>query len=226
MHLRRPGPDDPRTDPLYEFGSFGCTRCHCTNLFHPRHAEDLDGARLAFVQGGDCGSRLVFLTPPIKVRKWKGCCEAMWTPARMPFKYAEAPILVRNDGTSDFPSVERFAHDTECPTVESGLPSRLRSRASPLSVAMAKQIVAVYERQRREKPRSAIASVYYEALPYVTKVDHHRERTYRRLLRELSAEADAAGSALLAALALSIPHAGPRCGASRRRQSRCRASDR
>jgi hypothetical protein len=68
VHLRRPGSDDPRTDPLYEFGSFGCTKCHCSNLFHPRHAEDLKGSRLAFVQGGDDGSRLVFLTPPITVR--------------------------------------------------------------------------------------------------------------------------------------------------------------
>jgi hypothetical protein len=52
VHLRRPGSNDPRTDPLYECGSFGCTRCHSRNLLNPRHARELEGSRLAFVQGG------------------------------------------------------------------------------------------------------------------------------------------------------------------------------
>src|SRR6516162_6921379 len=108
IHLRRPALKDVRTDPMYEFGSFGCTKCHSTNLFHPRHAEDLHGARLAFVQGGHLGSRLVFLTPPIKVRKWSGYCEARWKPVEMPFKYAEAPILASNEMASDFPLIEQF----------------------------------------------------------------------------------------------------------------------
>ncbi len=66
VHLRRPrNLNDQRADPFYEYGSFGCTGCHSKNLLHPRHAEKLNGARLAFVQGGNLGSRLVFLTPPI-----------------------------------------------------------------------------------------------------------------------------------------------------------------
>src|SRR6516162_4697512 len=127
IHLRRPGPKDFRTDPMYEFGSFGCTKCHSTNLFHPRHAEDLEGARLAFVQGGHLGSRLVFLTPPVKVRKWTDCCEAKWQPAEMPFKYTGAPILACNDEASDFPLIAQFAQRADCPTAVSGLSSRFRS---------------------------------------------------------------------------------------------------
>ncbi len=196
VHLRRPGRDDLRTDPLYEFGSFGCTKCHCSNLFHPRHAEDLKGARLAFVQGGDDGSRLVFLTPPISVKVWADNCEARWTPAEMPFKYSEAPVLVANNGTSDFPLVEQFARAADCPSLESRLSSRLRSRSSALPPDMAKQVVSVYQRHRRAGGALAIASNYSEALPYVTKVDGNRKATHQRLIRGLRAETDGKSATL------------------------------
>ena len=189
VHLRRPGRDDPRTDPLYEFGSFGCTKCHCSNLFHPRHAEDLKGSRLAFVQGGADGSRLVFLTPPITVTVWADNCEACWTPAEMPFKYSEAPLLVANDGTSDFPLVKQFAR-AKCPSLESGLSSRLRSRSHSLPPKLAEEVVTVYERLRREKGKAAIAKKYYEALPYINRKDSNRKATHDRLVLELRAESD------------------------------------
>lgn len=189
VHLRRPGSNDIRSDPFYEFGSFGCTKCHSRNLFHPRHAEKLEGSRLAFVQGGYGGFRLVFLTPPITVKKWTANCEARWTPAEMPFKYTEAPILAYNNGKSDFPLVEEFARDTKRTTLEGGLSSRLRSRSTPLPTDMAKQVVSVYEWHRKEKPHS-IASAYYEALPYVTKIDRDRYYTYQRSIRKLRSEAN------------------------------------
>ena len=224
VHLRRPGPNDPRTDPLYEFGSFGCTKCHCTNLFHPRHAEDLEGSRLAFVQGGDDGSRLVFLTPPITVKVWADNCEARWTPREMPFKYSEAPVLVANDGSSDFPLVEQFARATDCPSLESGLSSRLRSRSTPLPADLAKQVVSVYERLRKENGPVAIASSYSEALPYVTKIDGKRQATHRRLIGELRAEADGARGVLNGNVATLEPQALSRCGSSQRRQSEGRTA--
>jgi hypothetical protein len=57
VHLRRPKsarvePNERRDDPFWEFGSFGCTRCHSDNLMHPKHAKELDEARLAFVKAG------------------------------------------------------------------------------------------------------------------------------------------------------------------------------
>jgi hypothetical protein len=61
VHLRQPKRGDPgesRSDPFYEFGSFGCTKCHSRNLMHPRRAHELDGARFAFAQGGRLGFRL------------------------------------------------------------------------------------------------------------------------------------------------------------------------
>lgn len=217
VHLRRPAPNDPRTDPLYEFGSFGCTKCHCTNLFHPRHAEDLEGSRLAFVQGGHDGTRLVFLTPPISVKVWADNCEACWTPREMPFKYNEAPVLVANDGTSDFPLVEQFARATDCPSLESGLSSRLRSRSRPLPPELARQLVSVYEQHRKHKGNSAIAASYAEALPYVTTIDRNRKSTYRRLIGRLQAEVDGEPRALNGHVVGGVTQPRSHC-----RPSRCR----
>jgi hypothetical protein len=225
MHLRQPGPDDPRTDPLYEFGSFGCTKCHCTNLFHPRHAEDLAGSRLAFVQGGDGGSRLVFLTPSITVRVWADNCEACWTPPEMPFKYTEAPVLVANDGSSDFPLVLQLARTTNCPSLQSGLSSQLRSRSRPLSAELARHVVSVYERHRKDKGHSAIAANYTEALPYVTNTDGNRRATYRWLIGELRAEIDGEPRTLTGHTAGALTRSRSQCRPSRSGRARRHASD-
>jgi hypothetical protein len=193
VHLRRPRrkKTERRDDPFYEFGSFGCTGCHKSNLFHPRNAAKLSGAKLAFVQGGSRGSRLVFLTPPIKVKKWCDLCEAKWRPKEKPFKYDDAPILAYNEHDSDFPLIEKFARDTHCPTVESGLSSRLRSLTRPLSATLARQVIAVYERKRAKAPPSAFADKYEEALPYAPpKIDRERKRTYRSHLKKLRRNAD------------------------------------
>jgi hypothetical protein len=53
---------------------------------------------------------------------------------------------------------------------------------------MAKQAVSVYERRRKDKPPSAVASTYDEALPYATQIGRGREDTYRRLIRELGGD--------------------------------------
>src|SRR5688572_10173625 len=104
VELRRPdsarkNANERRDDPFYELSSFVCTRCHGTNLFNPKKIDRLNGARLAFVQGGKLGSRLVYLTPPVTIRQWADRCEACWKAGageRMPFKYTHAPVLARN----------------------------------------------------------------------------------------------------------------------------------
>lgn len=190
IQLRRPNRKDPkeqRDDPFYEFGSFGCTKCHSKNLFNPRNAAKLENARLGFVQGGPQGSRLVFLTPTITVKVWKDCCEARWKPREMPFKYSEAPILVWNEKNSDFRLVERFARRTRRSTVEGGLSSRIRASTTSLPSALAKEIVEVYEALRRGALSSAIAVSYDEALPWPPPVvDSSRKGTYKRRLGKLT----------------------------------------
>src|SRR5579883_2810522 len=96
VHLRQPRAGDPtegREDPFWEAGSFGITGCHGRNLLHPDNAAALQGARLAFAQGGDQGFKLVYLTPPVTAVRRGGRVEANWEPGR-PFKYAEAPLLI------------------------------------------------------------------------------------------------------------------------------------
>lgn len=191
VQLRRPhrastNPDERRDDPFYEFGSFGCTGCHSSNLLHPRNADNLAGGRLAFVQGGPLGSRLVLLTPPVTVRKYQDRCEVKWKPAEMPFRYERAPVLAWNSGRSHFPLVEQFAAKTRRRTIEGGLSSRLRTLKREASTGMANQIIRTYERLRRASGEDAVALTYVEALPHDPPViDVHRRVTYRRL-RELA----------------------------------------
>lgn len=191
IQLRRPKRDasEARSDPFWEFGSFGCTGCHSNNLFHPRHANRLSGARLAFVQGGPKGSRLVFLSPPIRIEPWEDRCEARWTPALMPFKYEHAPILAWNERAGDFPLIERLAKSANCNTIEAGLSSRIRSRAKPLNADQAAEIVAVYNQHRAKAPQEGIAASYEQALSWTPPmVDRDRGASYQRRIRELAGE--------------------------------------
>jgi len=106
VHLRRPKsksqrPAEMRSDPFWEFGSFGITKCHVQNLMHRDNADELRNARLAFAQGGKQGTRLVYLTPPVKIVTHNDRLEATWTPHTMPFRYCDAPLLVSNTNKSD-----------------------------------------------------------------------------------------------------------------------------
>jgi len=100
VHLRQPdrsNPKEKRSDPFWEFGSFGCTGCHSHNLMHLARSEALDGARLGFAQGGDGGFKLVVLTPPVTVFRHKNHCEVRWERSQeMPFRYCRAPLLIDN----------------------------------------------------------------------------------------------------------------------------------
>jgi hypothetical protein len=211
VHLRRPkNAKDRRDDPFYEVGSFGCTGCHSKNLLHPKNASKLKGARLAFVQGGRRGARLVFLTPPVRVvkrwmkrqkGKWVPIREVQWKPAEMPLKYAAAPVLVSNDGHSDFPSVMKVASLTQCPSLVSGLSSLLRSRTEELKEPMAKEVARVYKKWRRKAvvSISGIASKYYETMsPAPQNPDTTRKATYRNNIKEMIADIDGIEAALKA----------------------------
>ena len=188
VHLRRPKskskcPGEMRSDPFWEFGSFGITMCHGNNLMHPNNAEDLKDARFAFAQGGKKGTRLVYLTPPVKIKKHKDRIEAKWEPHTMPFRYYKAPILVSNTDKSHFPQLES--------TMRAGRPleghfgSSFRSRAKALETDLAEELIRVYNNKRRNAPDSAIAKRYCDALPWPPpKVDEERKRTYSQKLSE------------------------------------------
>src|SRR6266542_2541693 len=106
--LRQPylkNPNEMRTDPLWEFGSFGCTRCHRKNLMNPKKLAELNGVRFGFAQNGPLGIKLVHVTPPVTTQHHRTFGEAKWSPAEMPLTYASAPTLVNNFGESDIPAL-------------------------------------------------------------------------------------------------------------------------
>lgn len=186
--LRRPRLDDPeeaRTDPFWEFGSFGCTGCHRANLMNPAKLAELNGARFGFAQNGPFGIKLIHLTPPIWTHHHGLFGEARWSPAKMPFAYVSAPVLVNNQGCSDFPYLMEMLSGVRRASPVASFASRFRSRRNPLPPAVGQQVISVYEHARKKARSINIARSYVDALPWEPpRVDHNREETYRRLLRK------------------------------------------
>jgi len=183
--LRQPrSSEDPRTDPLFEFGSFGLTRCHNGNLLKGDAAH---GARLGFVQGGPGQMRLVMLTPPVQVVHHRGgVSEATWSPARPPLRFDQAPLLASADGRSDVRGMVAELRGGARSTLSAQLASNFRSRVRPLRPELAAAVVEAWERASAR--RGASAERYDEALPApLGAPDGDRERTWRRLLREAGA---------------------------------------
>ena len=182
VHLRCPDLNDAnemRTDPFWEFGSFGCTRCHQSNLMNPNKLHLMNEARLAFAQGGDEGFKLIHLTPPIEVVHHGDFGEAKWQPIRMPFKYTTAPLLINNDGHSDFSLLKKFIERTNCPTWKTKFSARFRSRRNPLEQKIGQEIIDIFEQKSAAASPDAFASTYVDALPYPPpKIDRNREQTY------------------------------------------------
>ncbi len=188
VHLRRPGKDDARTDPFWEFGSFGLTGCHKNNLLNPEKIHELEGARLAFAQGGRDGFRLIFVTPPISAIAHSSLAEARWQPSSMPLKYNQAPILVANNGTM-IAGMQEALRAVRRSTWEAKFSSRFRSRRDPIDNEfpdLAEHIATEFARSyRHARENDGVARVYDEALPWrINAPDRDRLATYERKLDE------------------------------------------
>ena len=193
VYLRTPNmqkKDESRDDPFWEFGSFGCTRCHKRNLMNPKKADELNGAQLAFVQGGPAGVKLVHVTPQIKIRHHGDFCEAKWHPKDMPLTYDSAPTVVNNEGYSDIRLLRDEASRKNRRTWAGKFASAFRSRRDPLSKEISNQVIATYKRFRA-RHSSKVARTYVEALPYPPpRVEQYRREQYelRCGLRSASAK--------------------------------------
>lgn len=180
---RRNDPNEMRTDPLWEFGSFGCTRCHRRNLMNPKKLIELEGRRLAFVQNGPLGFKLVHVTPPVSVCHHGTFGEVKWSPVEMPLTYDSAPTLVNNLGMSDCPELFDIIMEVCRERPIAKFTSKFRSRRQPLPTSLGRQIVEIYERRRSGCGR--VARSYVDALPCEPpRLDRDREATYQRLLRK------------------------------------------
>lgn len=183
--LRQPRLNDPteqRNDPFWEFGSFGVTGCHGSNLLNPKKAHQLDGKRIAFAQGGPDGIKLVYVTPPVSVRYHVDCVELNWSPAAMPLTYDSAPTLIDNTGYSDFPALLALIGNTARTTPVGQFSSKFRSRREPVPISLGNQLLSVFlvaERDGGER-----ATRYIDCLPYPPpRIDQNRRQTYRELIR-------------------------------------------
>jgi len=190
VNLRRPklkDRDEMKTDPLWEFGSFGCTGCHKRNLMNPNKIHLLQGARLAFAQGGDEGFKLIHLSPPVETIDHGDFAEVKWFPVTMPFKCAHAPLLINNEGESDFPLLRKSVAYTKRPSWESKFASKFRSRREPVETDVSNEVIDIFERLSVLEEPDLFASTYVDALPYPPpKIDHNRQQTYLRLLAQLA----------------------------------------
>ena len=67
----------------------------------------------------------------------------------MPFKYANAPVLIANDGTSDVPALEKMVLGTNRSTLEAKFSSCFRARKESIPPDIADQLVEAYENARK-----------------------------------------------------------------------------
>lgn len=183
--MERPG--EMRSDPFWEFGSFGVTGCHRTNLMHPKKVHELKGCRIAFVQGGDAGFKLVYLTPPVTPTPFSDRSLVSWDAAEMPYKYEKAPVIIAPTGVSDVPEIVSIFEDVRRNGWMGRFASKFRTRRQPLPDPCARQLVSVWNAHRRKAKPSDFADIYTEALPYdPPKIDRHRRNTYEGLLATLT----------------------------------------
>ncbi len=188
--LRQPkmnNAEESRSDPYWEFGSFGSTYCHSRNLLNPRRARELDGAQLAFAQGGPRGIRLVHVTPPIRMhtRRKGTLAEATWSPVEMPLRYDSSPLLVDAVGQSDCPSLLQDIRGVNRTSWLAKFASAFRSRRRPVAGVIGAQLLHTYRTWREAHP-DRIATHYIDALPFHpphVPTDTVRRRSYRRNVR-------------------------------------------
>lgn len=190
VHLRQPRstPGESRTDPLYEFGSFGLTGCHRDNLLSDTSAS---GARLAFVQPGPGAMRVVYVTPPVTVKDHGRRREARWAPAEMPLRYSLGILLVNNQGETELPRIKAMLMGVRRSSWVARVSSAFRSRAAPLPDAAAAELLRAWEDRLRLGGRNRCTK-YWQALPRLpSKPDTDRAATYARCLARARGEIDA-----------------------------------
>lgn len=187
--LRQPLRDasERRDDPFWEVGSFGCTGCHSKNLMNTKRASELIGQRLAFVQGGPLGFRLICVTGEIEAINYLGdIIEVRWR-SEMPLAYARAPVVVDNQGRSDLPLLKKETDLVRRSTPMAKFASAFRTRRVPVAGEIGLAIVKTYATFRRKQEN--IASTYADAMPWPPPlIEADRLKRYRTLRRRRTSQ--------------------------------------
>lgn len=213
--------NDLRDDPFWEFGSFGCTRCHSKNLLHPKKCRIGDGDRLAFVQGGLAGLRLLLITPPVKRIDHPGGVEVRWDSRAKPFRYQCAPSLFRQAASQvhalKLPRLRTSLGSVKRSTLDAKFASRYRSRTRPLDSEIEQELLVGFDRVRKNAAKDAFITRYEDALPQPCRHVSRRERKskYERLLKSMQLSISPDQSKAQSAAKASRPGQKP-CGRGRR----------
>ncbi|MBS1991111.1 MAG: hypothetical protein JSS83_11365 [Cyanobacteria bacterium SZAS LIN-3] len=185
-HMERP--TEMRSDPFWEFGSFGLTGCHKTNLMHPKKVHELAGARIAFVQGGKAGFKLVCATPPVTPTAYADRSQISWDATTMPLRYEVAPVIISPEGYSDVPQIVEIFENVRRNGWMGRFASKFRTRRIPLPDKCGQQLLRVWRKRLDQAVPSDFARSYTEALPYnPPKTDCDRQGTFDKLLAQAMA---------------------------------------
>lgn len=198
VHLRRPhGADDARADPWWEYGSFGLTGCHRTNLLHPSRSRVRAADQLAFVQGGPTGTRLLFVTPPVVCRVWRDTAEPMlleitWDRRARPLRYGPAaPLLAgcAEQAPADLPELRKYLRDVGRTSACGKFASRFRARCEPLTTELAGELRSAFRRAVAQAYPEDFVRHYTDAVPGIDPRHQRAERhgQFRALKADLRA---------------------------------------
>jgi hypothetical protein len=170
VYLRRPHGDDPRTDPFWEFNSFGRTGCHASNLLSPRCRIEPAVSSVVFLQGGEGCIRAVALADVSEIVRFTLAArdgkpqregrELRWRSIIGPFVFESAPLLIDNRGNSDFKRIVAWLmKGSQRDTPVAGAASKLRARATALDGPMAIEVRDLFARWKGQS-----ASAFHETI--------------------------------------------------------------
>lgn len=107
-----------------------------------------------------------------------------------PMRFDRAPILIRNDGTSDVPRLKEFVAGVNRSSWAAKFGSKFRSRKEALPPGIAGELVAAWDRILSASGDGAIAKVYFETMPFPPpSPDLNRRAKYEELLRRAGGSA-------------------------------------
>lgn len=176
-------PWDMRNDPFWMCGSFGLTGCHGKTLLHTKNLEKLVGHQVVFFQGGagdEYAIKVLYITPPLTTEHHAFVNEIRWNPENsLPFRYADAPIAIAQDGSTDFPKLKAMTDSVARDTAKGRFGSRFRTYSKALPPEVERELLRIYAQKVKAAPASAFASDYTDALPYPPPFpDSKRQHTY------------------------------------------------
>lgn len=149
--------------------------------FSNKRAYELNGARLAFVQGGPLGFRLVHVTPEIWIDSISRGVEVRWLPCGMPLRYSSAPLVIDNDGGTDIPGLAAQSDGVDRSTGVARFASAFRSRRTPVAGEIGAGMIACY---RAARTSGRTAKSYTDAMPPSPAIiEPNRRRRYQSLRR-------------------------------------------